>query len=98
MSTGVDCLQDLSPDANAARFESMDDPHRQARARARRKNVTLHRASLHGNEPDPHQVSGGSAVSLVEPLTREGWASANLPFPSYTRAAIPIRFARGHPE
>jgi hypothetical protein len=54
----------------------------------------LHRTQLEPRERDLHPVRGAEALSLVTILTREAWTLSGRPWPTYTRAEIPIEFVR----
>jgi hypothetical protein len=70
----------------------MSATDRARRAEARRKSAVLHRTRLRRRELELDPVAGAAAVALVAQLTRESWAEAGLPLPTYTRAEVPIRF------
>lgn len=73
----------------------MNSSDRHARAERRRQTAVLNRTTLQRVEPDLVPVSGPAAVSLVERLTRESWAAAGKPTPTYRRQEIPVRFVKG---
>jgi hypothetical protein len=73
----------------------MSDSDRETRAAARSKVAVLHRTRLHPVEVDLAPTVGVAAVTLVQCLTRETWAMAGLPVPTYSRAFIPVKFVRG---
>jgi hypothetical protein len=75
----------------------MDAPDRKARAARRRQSAVLNRTTLKRLESDLTPVSGLAAIALVERLTRESWAAARKPTPTYRRAEIPVRFVPGRP-
>jgi hypothetical protein len=43
-------------------------------------------------------IFGADAVTLVTELTEQSWALSRRPLPSYTRAAIPVRFVPSSPR
>jgi hypothetical protein len=57
-----------------------------------RSNMTARVVSLHSREAGDARMAGTVAerVAVVAELTALGWALAKLPFPSYTRATMPI--------
>lgn len=67
------------------------DEERRRRAAARRERITLRKSRLQPVEADLSPVRGAEAISLVTRLTRESWALAGLPEPTYARAETPIR-------
>lgn len=60
--------------------------------------ATLSFSRFGGIERDPQPLSGTEALSLVERLTREGWAAAGRTYPRYPRRQIPVHFVPGHPK
>lgn len=72
-----------------------DDTDRRARAARRRHSAFLNRTTLKRAETDLTPLSGLAAVALVQSLTRESWAAARKPTPTYRREEIPIRFVPG---
>ena len=68
------------------------DAERRRRADARRGRITLRKSHLQTLEADLSPVRGAEALSLVTRLTRESWAMAGLPEPTYSRAQTPCRF------
>ncbi len=70
----------------------MDDLERKLRAARRRGTTILNRSSLGRAAYDPTPLSGLSAVSLVQQLTRECWDLAGREAPRYTRHETPILF------
>ncbi len=54
----------------------------------------IHRARLTDKEGDLSPVFGAEAIALAVRLTRESFALAGIPVPTYTRQAIPVRFVR----
>jgi len=75
----------------------MGDDERRARAEARRLRAVLHKATLGAREHDFDPVSGPAALSLVTRLTNESWSLSGLPWPSYSRRDVPVRFLRWRP-
>ena len=73
----------------------MEATDRKLRAALRRETTLLHRTTLKRTESDLTPVSGLPAIALVERLTRESWAAARKPTPTYPRAKIPVRFVPG---
>jgi hypothetical protein len=73
----------------------MDDTERTARAERRRQKILLHRTTLKRAESDLTPVWGVAAIALVQHLTRESWAAAQKPTPTYSRKEIPVRFVPG---
>ncbi len=67
------------------------DDERRERARARRENMTLRLVGPHDARPDPFELDGEEAVSLVAELTRRAWALSGRPWPSHRRDEMPIR-------
>lgn len=68
------------------RFNVMD-------RKARRQQMTVRIVPLRSNEAADGRV-GGTAderLALVTELSRRAWESSGRPFPSYTRATIPVR-------
>jgi hypothetical protein len=61
-----------------------------------RRAVTVTKRSLH--DPPDAGLSGPTTaaerLALVEVLTREAWTLAGLAWPTYPRAAIPVRVLR----
>jgi hypothetical protein len=70
----------------------MAEADRRARALARATRAVLHRTRLQDREHDLDPIRGPEAVSLVDRLTRESWSAAGLPYPTYERSEIPVRF------
>lgn len=72
----------------------MSDDDRRARAEARRLSAVLRKGTLQAREHDFDPVSGPAALSLVTRLTDESWSLSGLPWPSYSRREVPLRFVR----
>jgi hypothetical protein len=68
----------------------MSRAQREERAVERRKRAWIRTTTLQA--PDPSDVRGAAAVSLVWTLTREGWALSGKPMPSYRRDETQYRF------
>lgn len=73
----------------------MDTTERSARAARRHQTTFLHRTTLKRVESDLTPVFGLAAIALIERLTRECWAAAQKPIPTYRRDEIPVRFVPG---
>jgi hypothetical protein len=73
----------------------MDLTEREARAARRRQSIVLNRTRLKRAESDLTPLSGLAAIALVQQLTRETWAIARKPIPTYSRKEIPVRFVPG---
>ena len=71
----------------------MDATDREARAARRRQSIVLNRTSLKRAESDLTPLSGLAAIALVQQLTRETWAIAGKPTPTYRREEIPVRIS-----
>lgn len=69
-----------------------EDAARRARAAARRQRMTILRTTHDSNEDACPPIRGEAAVSLATRLSRMAWALSGRPFPTYTRAEIPVRF------
>ena len=70
----------------------MGTTERQACAAQRRQSILLSRTTLERAELDLTPISGLAAIALVQQLTRETWALAGKPTPTYRREEIPVRF------
>jgi hypothetical protein len=68
---------------------------RKTRAARRRQTTLLRLTTLKRVEADLTPLSGLAAIALVESLTRESWAAARKPTPTYRREEIPVRFVSG---
>ena len=72
-----------------------DTQEREARAARRRQTILVNRTTLKRVESDLTPSSGFAAIALVQQLTRETWAIAGKPTPTYPREEIPVRFVPG---
>ncbi|HMT06433.1 MAG TPA: hypothetical protein PKA82_00410 [Pyrinomonadaceae bacterium] len=70
----------------------MDDSGRIERAKQRSRQMVITRCSLEDSDIDPSPTFGAEAVSLAAVLSRQAWAISGLPFPTYQRRNIPVRF------
>jgi hypothetical protein len=68
----------------------MSSPADRAKARAQRMIVRKVRPGAPDVDLTP--VSGDEAIALVHQLTRTSYALAGLPWPTYPRSNIPVKF------
>lgn len=76
----------------------MSDVARRQRAERRRERATVTRVDPGSRQSDTDEISGIEGLSLVAELTEASWSLARLPWPTYSRAEIPVRFVPGWPE
>jgi hypothetical protein len=74
-----------------------DDSSRKIRAARGRQSAVLNRTTLKRAEADLTPLAGLAAIALVQHLTRESWAAAQRPTPTYRREETPVRFVPARP-